>query len=287
MKIDVYTAAGSKKGSMDLPSALFESDINPGLMQLAIVRQQSNRRHPIAHARHRGEMVGSTKKLFQQKGTGRARRGAIRSPLMKGGGKSFGPRNEANFIKDMPKKMRRKALFSCLSLRAKEGAIIGLENYGAEQVKTKMLTSLLKKLPLELGRRILIVLPAHHRGLELSARNIPRVKTILAAYLNPEDLLVSRTIIFLVDAIAVAEKTFGEKETKETKETKESKETKEKEAVGQASTAKVPAKKRAAASEKVDEIHPTKQVKAKTTKPRSSKKSSDSSVSLGSSASSK
>ncbi len=207
MKIDVYSATGIKKSSLELPSSMFEAKINPGLMHLAVVRQQSNRRKPIAHVKHRGEVVGSTKKMFQQKGTGRARRGPIRSPLLKGGGKAFGPRNEANFIKQMPKKMRRAALFSCLSLRAKEGAIIGLENY-PEDIKTKTFMALLKKLPVELGRRIVIVMDKRHRGLELSARNIPRVKTILAQYLNPEDLLVSRNIIFLTDAVKVAEDTF-------------------------------------------------------------------------------
>ncbi len=211
MKIDVYTATGTKKGSLELPASMFEAPINKGLMHLALIRQQSNRRNTVAHVKHRGEIVGATKKLFQQKGTGNARRGPIRSPLMKGGGKAFGPRNEANFTKDMPKKMRRAALFSCLSLRAKEGAIIGLENY-PDDVKTKTFMVLLKKLPIELGRRIVVVLPAHHRGVELSARNVPRVKTILAPYLNPEDVLGSQRIIFVADAVKVAEDTFIKKD---------------------------------------------------------------------------
>ncbi len=207
MKIDVYTATGVKKGSVELPAAMFEATINKGLMHLALVRQQSNRRHSIAHVKHRGEVVGSTKKIFQQKGTGNARRGAIRSPLMKGGGKAFGPRKDSNFVKEMPKKMRRAALFSCLSLRASEGAILGLESY-PDEVKTKTFMNLLKKLPVEIGRKITIVMAAHQRGLELSARNVPRVKTILAQYLNPEDVLGSQRIIFLVDALKVAEQTF-------------------------------------------------------------------------------
>jgi large subunit ribosomal protein L4 len=107
----------------------------------------------------------------------------------------------------MPQKMRRAALLSCLSLRAKEGAILGLENY-PDDVKTKSFMSLLKKLPVQIGRRIVVVLPSKHRGIELSARNIPRVKTILAQYLNPEDILGSMHVIFLVDAIAAAEKIF-------------------------------------------------------------------------------
>ncbi len=234
MKIDLYSSAGAKTGSLELPSSLFEAPINKGLMHLALVRQQSNRRVPIAHVKHRGEMSGSTKKVYQQKHTGNARRGPIRSPLMKGGGKSFGPRNEANFTKDMPKKMRRAALLSCLSLRAKEGAILGLENYG-DDIKTKTFATLLKKLPIEQGRRMVVVTAGRHRGLELSARNVARVKTISAEYLNPEDLLVSKYIVFLKDAVTRAEEIFGKvapraarkvgmigaKATKETKETKE------------------------------------------------------------------
>ena len=223
MKIDIYSASGTKSGSLDLPSALFEAPIKQGLMHLVLVRQQSNRRHPIAHVKTRGEVVGSTKKLFQQKGTGNARRGPIRSPVMRGGGKAFGPRNDANFQKNMPKKMRRAALFSCLSLKAKEGSIVGLENY-PETVKTKALSELLTKMKLELGRRIVIVLPEKHRSLELSARNIPRVKTITAQYLNPEDLLLAKHVVFLVDAVKVAEEVFGRKDGKEGREAKDAKE---------------------------------------------------------------
>src|SRR5579864_8288248 len=109
MKVDVYTSTGTKSGSVDLPEQLFGVPVNRGLMHLALMRQQSNRRHPIAHVKNRGEVFGSTKKMYQQKGTGRARRGASRSPLLRGGGKTFGPRNDANFQKDMPKKMRRAA----------------------------------------------------------------------------------------------------------------------------------------------------------------------------------
>ncbi len=209
--MDVFSASGTKSGSVDLPASMFEVEINKGLIHLALVRQQSNRRNPIAHVRTRGEIRGSTKKLFQQKGTGQARRGPKRSPVLRGGGKAFGPRNEANFTKDMPKKMRRKALFCSLSLRAKEGAIVGLENY-PDDMKTKNLSALLEKMSMEIGRRIVIVLPARHKGLELSSRNIPRVKTILASYLNPEDILLAKKIIFLVDAVKVAEDTFVKNE---------------------------------------------------------------------------
>lgn len=211
MKIDLYTATGTKKGSLELPAGLFEAPINKGLMHLAVVRQQSNRRNPIAHVKTRGDVVGTTKKAYAQKHTGNARRGALRSPLVRGGGKTFGPRSNANFQKDMPKKMRRAALFSCLSLRAKEGAIIGLENY-PDDIKTKTFYSLLQKLPVDIGRRIVVVTAKEHLGIQLSARNVPRVKTIYAQYLNPEDILLAKNIIFMADAVKAAEEIFGKKD---------------------------------------------------------------------------
>ncbi len=213
MTIDVFSATGTKKGTLDLPAALFGARINHGLMHQAVVAQQSNRRAAIAHTKNRGEVAGSTRKLFAQKHTGRARRGSVRSPLLRGGGKAFGSRNNANYIKDMPKSMRRAALVSCLSYQAKNGAIIGLEEY-PDAIKTKQMHGLLGKLPVDLGRKILFVLPERHKGLELSVRNIPAVKAITAAYLNPEDILLARHIVFVGDSVQKAETIFCEKKSK-------------------------------------------------------------------------
>jgi len=207
MTIDVFTSTGEKKGTAQLPAALFEAPVKMSLLHQAVVRQQSNRRASIAHSKTRSEIQGSTRKLFRQKGTGRARRGPIRSPLLKGGNKAFGPRNDSNFTKQLPKSMRRAALFGSLSLQAKRGAIIGLQDYPAT-IKTKQAFALLGKLPVEIGRPMLVVLPEKHAGLMLSMRNIPRVKAVLAAYLNPEDVLHARHIIFLVDALKKAEEIF-------------------------------------------------------------------------------
>lgn len=224
MTIDVYSATGAKKGTATLPKELFEATINDGLMHQALVRQQSNRRAAIAHVKTRGEVAGSTRKLFQQKGTGRARRGPANSPLLRSGGKAFGPRKVANFEKDMPKKMRRAALASCLSLQAKSKKIIGLESY-PETIKTKDVVAMLSKMPVDLGRRILVVTPETHVPLALSVRNVPGVRIINAAYLNPEDVLVSHHIIFMVDALKKAEEVFvkedkTEKKPKNTKKPK-------------------------------------------------------------------
>ncbi len=208
MTIDLYSSSGTKKGTLELPAVLFGGFVNMDLMHQAVLLQQSNRRYPIAHVKTRAEVRGSTRKISAQKGSGRARRGSIRSPLLKGGGKAFGPRNDANFTRNMPKNMRHAALVSCLTQQAKNSAILGLEDY-PETIKTKALHTLLQKLPVQIGRRILFVVPERHNSLWMSARNIPRVKVITAPYLNPEDVLLSRSIIFVGDSIEKAAAMFG------------------------------------------------------------------------------
>jgi len=210
MTIDVYTSTGTKKGTVELPSALFAAPIHTGLMHQAVRQQQGNRRAAIAHVKTRSEIRGSTRKIQPQKGTGRARRGPIRSPLLRGGNKAFGPRNVANFTRSMPHSMRRAALLSSLSYQAKRGVIVGLESY-PDTVKTKQAFTLLQKLPVAIGRPILVVLPERQNGLMLSVRNIPRVKTLLVNYLNPEDVMHAQHVIFLTEALKKAEQIFTAK----------------------------------------------------------------------------
>jgi len=219
MQIDVFSPTGDKKKSLELPSSLFDAPVNWGLMHQAVVMQQNNRRQSPAHVLMRGEVWGSTKKLFQQKHTGRARRGDIRSPSLRGGGKAFGPRNDKNYTQSMPKKMRHAALRSCLALQASKGAIVAIEDYPNE-IKTKIAANLLKKLPIDGERRVLFVTDAKHPALQASVRNLPRVKAVYASYLNAEDILNARGIVFLVDAIAAADAIFGKKKTTENKKAK-------------------------------------------------------------------
>ena len=207
MPAKVFTATGESKGTLALPETLFAAPINWGLMHQLLVLQQSNRRQSAAHVKTRGEVQGSTKKLYAQKHTGQARRGPVRSPLLRGGGKAFGPRNDKNFVKHMPQQMRHAAIRSCLSLQAGKDAILILESY-PETIKTKAFHDLLKKLPVQVGRRLLFVVPEKHDALYMSSRNVPRVKIIRAAYLNPEDILLATSIIFVGNAIDQAAKVF-------------------------------------------------------------------------------
>ena len=251
MTIDVFSATGQKGKQFTLPDSLFGQDVNWGLMHQSVVRQQSNRRQSPAHVLTRSEVSGSTKKLFEQKHTGRARRGDVRSPSLRGGGKAFGPRNEKNYVKDMPRKMRHAALRSCLAMQAGKGTIVGLEAF-ADAIKTKTLVELLGKMSVKEIRNVLIVSKGVNKPLVLSARNVPGITVVPASYLNPEAVLHARTIIFLTDAIEEADALFGKKhETANTGKTKEhgglkSEAPKKKEKPAAKKAAKPAAKKKAA-----------------------------------------
>ena len=120
VKIDVYNQEGKVVGDATLPKGIFEVKLNTDLVHQIAVSLSANNRQISAHTKNRGEVSGGGKKPWRQKGTGRARHGSIRSPLWKGGGVTHGPRVERVFEKDIPKKMRRKALFMVLSQKAKD-----------------------------------------------------------------------------------------------------------------------------------------------------------------------
>ncbi len=213
MKADLYSATGEKKGRVDLPATLFEAKVRPGLMHLAVTVQLSSRRRPVAHTLARGEVRGSTRKLYAQKHTGRARRGAASSPLLRGGGRAFALHADRNFRRTLPHEQRRQALISCLSAQAKRGSILVLEGY-ADEVKTKNFVTMYRKLPVPHGRCVVFVLDGAHRGLTLSSRNVPGVATLDARRLNPHDVPRAHALVFLKDALGVAGQVFGEKKPK-------------------------------------------------------------------------
>jgi len=207
MKIDLYNQKGEKSGSVELSEEVFGVPFNKDLVHQALVRQLANRRVAIAHTKTRAEVRGGGRKPFRQKGTGNARQGTIRAPHMKGGGVVFGPRNDRNFSKDMPKKQRRKALMSALSEKVRAKEVIALESYNSDKPKTKMFKEMLEKLPVE--RNALFVLDSKNEVLVKSARNLGNVKTILASYLNIQDLQKYRTIILLKDSVIKLEEHLG------------------------------------------------------------------------------
>ncbi|MCK5460886.1 50S ribosomal protein L4 [Candidatus Gracilibacteria bacterium] len=206
MKVDFYTASGEKKGTVDLKEQIFGAKINPDLMHRAVIMRLANAREPIAHTKTRAEVAYSTRKIFRQKGTGNARRGARSTNLLRGGGVTHGPRNNVNYSKMMPKKERRAALFSSLTLKANEKSIFGFEGYKGKAPKTKDFAELLGKLPET--KKYLFVLSEKNEVFEKSCRNIHGVKTILAIYLNPYDVLLADKLYFVGDALSKTEATF-------------------------------------------------------------------------------
>ncbi len=210
MTIDVFTKTGTKSGTMSLPETLFAAPIHHGLIQQAVLLQQGNAKQNVAHVKTRSEVRGSTRKLYMQKHTGRARRGSVRSPVLRGGGKAFGPRNLRTFEREMPKAMRHAALRACLTLQANKKIIMGLEGFN-DDIKTKAAHTMLEKMSVNIGRPVLIVTSEKNASLTKSTRNIPGVKTLLASYLNPIDVLGAHHIIFVTGAVERAVEVFAKK----------------------------------------------------------------------------
>lgn len=206
MNIPLYSQNGEIKGEITLNPRIFEVEVNEDVIHRSLIRQLANARKPIAQTKTRGEVRGGGKKPWKQKGTGRARQGSSRAPHWRGGGVTFGPTSMRNFTKRMPKKERRKALFSLLAGKAKESKIIALEEYKTEKPKTKTFHQLLQKLPFD--RNVLVVLAQKNEIIQKSSNNLPYAKSILVSYLNPVDLLNYRTILFLKDAFKKLEDVF-------------------------------------------------------------------------------
>jgi len=209
-KAPLFSQAGEKKGDVALPEALFAQKVNRKLLHEFVLLQAANARHAIASVKTRAERAGSRKKPHRQKGTGRARLGAVQAAHVRKGGRVHGPSSDRNFSKEMPKKMRRAALLSALSARAAEKAIFALENFSLPEPKTREAAALLAKLPAK--RSLLVVFPENDVAARKSWANLPNVKTLLADFLNPRDLLQFEKVCFLKEAIGRAESRFGKKE---------------------------------------------------------------------------
>ncbi len=209
MKINIYNQKGDVAKETNLPKEVFGLDVKESVVHKALIRQLSNSRNPIAHTLEKGEVRGGGAKPYRQKGTGRARQGSIRNPHFVGGGVAFGPRKTANFQKQMPKKERRKALLMALSAKAKDKNIFGLDKYQDKDLKTKKFAELLGKLPVE--RDVLVVVAENNEdytNLKRVTGNLPNVKTILASYLNIQDLQKYESLCLVGDSVKTIQETF-------------------------------------------------------------------------------
>lgn len=198
MKVPVLNMAGEEVKMIDLPATIFEANINRGLMHQALVRQLANARLGTHKAKGRSEINRTTAKVYRQKGTGRARHGSRRAPIFVGGGVAHGP-TPRKYTKKMPRKMRRAALRSALSVKADNGDIIVLEDMTMDVPKTREMTALMRRIAK--GESTLLLLADRNENIERSARNLSDVKALRASYLNIRDLLGFNKVVMPLSAL--------------------------------------------------------------------------------------
>ncbi len=206
MKVDVYNEKGEVAGNATLPKEIFEVPMNADLVHQVFISHTANQRQVSAHTKNRGEVRGGGRKPWRQKGTGRARHGSTRSPIWVGGGVSGGPRNEKVYEREIPKKMRRKALFMVLSEKVKNNLFLVMDKLEMEKPKTKVMAEMIKKLPCAKASRL--VLMSEGKNVFLSARNIAKTGVLEARNLNLVDLLNYKYVVVSKDGIKEIEKTF-------------------------------------------------------------------------------
>jgi large subunit ribosomal protein L4 len=204
LKTTLYTAKGEKKGEASLPDSVFGLDSNDTLLHQVYVAISANLRTVIAHTKDRGERRGSGKKPWKQKGTGRARAGAVRNPLWRKGGVAFGPTNDRNFTKQTNKKMRRKATLIALSEKARSEKIRVIDTFTFESAKTKLFASMLKKVAARPGRVLALFAPEERELMRLS-RNIMKVENVLTQNVSVFDLLNAEYLILSEQSVKLFE----------------------------------------------------------------------------------
>jgi large subunit ribosomal protein L4 len=202
--VDVLNSKGEKVSERELPEAVFNIPVKTSVLHDVVTQQLACRRSGTASVKHRSDVKGSTRKLFRQKGTGRARRGDIKSPLLKGGGVVFGP-DPRSYAYKVPKKVRKLAIKMALSSKLQENQLTVLDQFELSQIKTKEFLNVLKALNKE---NALIVTPEKDETLERSSRNLPRAKVLRSEGLNVYDILKYKDIILLEPAIERIEGRF-------------------------------------------------------------------------------
>jgi large subunit ribosomal protein L4 len=190
---------GSDAGTIELPDELFAAPVNTAVIHQAVTAQLAGRRLGTSKTKKRGEVAGTGKKPWRQKGTGRARAGSRRSPVFVGGGVAFGPQPRSH-AQRLPKQMKRLALRGALTGKFDDGAVKVVVDLAMEEIKTKALLGHLAALGIA-GGNVLVVAPERDEPLTLSARNAPGIDVILADSLNVVDVLRADTLLFTQGAV--------------------------------------------------------------------------------------
>lgn len=213
LSVPVFSLAGRSSGTFALPKEIFGAKINESLLNQAIRIYMNNQRGHFGNTKTRGEVEGSTRKIFKQKGTGRARHGSIRANIFVGGGIVFGPTTR-KVILDLPKKMRQAALISALSLKAKNGEVKTVTGFDKASGKTKEVVNLLKIM--ETKSALFITSDKEEMG-RRAAKNIKDIDLITTRELNALEVVSHKSLILTKEAVERLEEKFSKNNKKETK----------------------------------------------------------------------
>ncbi|MEJ5314866.1 MULTISPECIES: 50S ribosomal protein L4 [Anaerolinea] len=208
MLVDVVNMQGQKVSSVELPESIFEAPIYIDLMHQAYLRQMANARLGTHDTKTRNEVSGGGRKPWRQKGTGRARQGSTRSPIWAKGAKVHTP-HPRSYAQLMPRKMRRAALRSALSVKAAENAIVVVDQLTLPEAKTRHMAQALNTLVGDASALVLIPEKEAYEGVIRSTRNLPDAKILLANYLNIRDLLVFDKVVMPLAALDVISANLG------------------------------------------------------------------------------
>lgn len=206
MKLSIYTTEGKESGSAELRDSIFAIEPNETVIYEDVRRYMANQRQGTAKTKERGEVRGGGRKAYRQKGTGMARRGSIRSPLLKGGGTVFGPRPRVHNVK-MTKKMRKLARKSALSLKASDEAIILVEDFTYEAPKTSKIADMLEALEID-DKKVLILTAETDINVYKSARNIPGVQVLEGNKATTYQILDADVILIQKGAVDVLQESI-------------------------------------------------------------------------------
>lgn len=206
MQVPVYSTVGEKVDTIELRDDVFAIVPNEAVMHQALVRQLANARQGTRKTKTRREIRGGGKKPWRQKGTGRARQGSIRAPQWRGGGTVFGPKQQ-DFSQKMPRKMRRLALKSAISVKLAENQLLVVDTLAVSKPRAKEILAILDNL--EVYGSALLVLGEHDTDVSLATNNIADVKALRSNYLNVRDLLGFEYVIMPLDAVEVVERILG------------------------------------------------------------------------------
>ena len=191
--VDVINIQGKKVSQAELSDAIFNVPVKNDILHQVVTAQLAKRRAGTATVKNRSDVKGSTRKLYRQKGTGRARRGDVKSPILRGGGVIFGP-HPRSYEKKIPKKVRKMAIKMALSSKLKEAELFILDQFELAQIKTKEFVNAIHSMD---ASNVLIITSEQNTNLELSARNVPRVKVMRLDGLNVFDILKYEKLILL------------------------------------------------------------------------------------------